>query len=363
MSGTTDPRRALLAYAEFLKRSGFLYLEGPQEFASENATPPPSPVPAAAHPGAPARSQFAPPGARPFSPPPTPPPSPAFAHPAAHPSPVSAAAPRPAPPAPARPTATPSPRGPASLPADRAPARAATPTRASIEFPPLAHLALPDPLPREERVARMAAAAARAEACKACPLHATRTQAVYADGDPMARVAFVGEAPGAEEDKRGVPFVGAAGQTLDKMIGAIGFRRDEVYICNTLKCRPPGNRAPAPAEKLACRPFLAEQLELVRPQIIVALGAHAAGILTEGNEGIGKLRSRELRWRGVPVRVTYHPAYLLRNPHMKNEAWEDMLALHRLYSQLNPGDVRKVWSKGGAAGAGGDPGAGSREPS
>ncbi len=183
--------------------------------------------------------------------------------------------------------------------------------------------------------------------CRRCVLCRERTQTVYGDGSLMARIVFVGEAPGVEEDRTGVPFVGRAGQLLTRMIEAIGFKRSQVYICNTIKCRPPGNRDPLPGEKKACEPFLIEQLELIRPQIIVALGSHAGAYLTGLETSIGKLRRRWHRWRGIPVMVTYHPAFLLRSPGFKTQAWEDLLMLSAKYAELNPDDKRSVWGRGG----------------
>ena len=184
--------------------------------------------------------------------------------------------------------------------------------------------------------------------CRACELHAGRTRPVFADGPPDARIAFVGEAPGAEEDRQGVPFVGRAGQLLDKMIEAIGLSREEVYICNTLKCRPPGNRDPLPAEKKACERFLIGQLELVRPCLLVALGAHAANFLCATDGSLGRLRGQWHAYRGIPLRVTYHPSFLLRptGVRYKPEAWKDFQEIHRKYCELNPDDVRPIWARG-----------------
>jgi DNA polymerase len=201
------------------------------------------------------------------------------------------------------------------------------------------------PLSIEERLARLAGATARAEACRACPLGAARNKLVYGDGSPQARIMFVGEAPGNTENATGLPFVGQAGKLLGKMIEAIGFKREEVYICNTIKCHPPINRDPFPAEKAACEPFLLEQIEIIRPQILVALGAHAAQYLCRSEETIGRLRGRWRDYHGVALLATYHPAFLLRNGTYKPESWVDFQMIHARYSELNPDDPRKIWSK------------------
>lgn len=161
--------------------------------------------------------------------------------------------------------------------------------------------------------------------CTACPLHTTRTQAVPGVGDRHADWLVVGEAPGAEEDAKGEPFVGQAGRLLDAMLAAIDLARGRnVYIANVLKCRPPGNRNPAPEEVAACLPYLLRQIELLQPRIIFAVGRFAAQALLGTEEAIGRLRGRVHRHRGIPVIVSYHPAYLLRNPADKAKAWEDL---------------------------------------
>jgi DNA polymerase len=147
---------------------------------------------------------------------------------------------------------------------------------------------------------------------------------VFGVGKIDPEVCFVGEAPGADEDRKGEPFVGAAGQLLNRIINACGMKREEVYICNILRCRPPGNRLPLPNEAANCREFLQGQLELVRPRYICALGACAAQNLLNTTLSIGKLRGRLHDYRGIPVLCTYHPAYLLRNPASKKDVWEDM---------------------------------------
>jgi len=172
--------------------------------------------------------------------------------------------------------------------------------------------------------------AQRVAACRRCPaLVSTRTQTVFGVGQPGVELCFVGEAPGAEEDAQGEPFVGPAGQLLNRIITACRMKREEVYICNVLRCRPPGNRTPLPDECGNCREYLEEQLELVRPKFICALGGCAAQNLLGTTASLGRLRGRFHDWHGIPVLVTYHPSYLLphRNPAMKAEVWKDMKML------------------------------------
>ena len=166
-----------------------------------------------------------------------------------------------------------------------------------------------------ERVTRLALLAEEARACTRCVLHEKRRQAVFARGDPFSDLCFVGEGPGADEDAQGFPFVGAAGQLLDKMIAAMGYRRDEVYICNIVKCRPPSNRKPEPEEMASCMPYLTQQLALIQPKVIVALGATAVQGLFGTTEGITRLRGKWKLYKGaIPLMPTFHPAYLLRSP-------------------------------------------------
>jgi len=168
------------------------------------------------------------------------------------------------------------------------------------------------------------------DACTACGLCRSRNKSVPGVGDTNAEWLFVGEAPGAEEDARGEPFVGQAGRLLDNMLAALGIARGRnVYIANVLKCRPPNNRAPEPSESDACRPYLERQVELIRPKLIVALGKSAASLLLNTDATIASLRGRVHQYRGVPLVVTYHPAYLLRNLPDKAKAWEDMLLARR----------------------------------
>jgi len=183
---------------------------------------------------------------------------------------------------------------------------------------------------RDERGARIAALqwrdfASDVATCTACELCKTRRRTVPGVGDVRGQWMFVGEAPGAEEDERGEPFVGQAGRLLDNMLLALGMRRDRnVYIANVLKCRPPGNRAPTPLETLACRVYLDRQIELIGPKLLIALGRSAATTLLEADASIASMRGRVHRYRGVPLIVTYHPAYLLRNLPDKAKAWEDL---------------------------------------
>jgi DNA polymerase len=163
--------------------------------------------------------------------------------------------------------------------------------------------------------------------CKRCGLSAGRRHIVFGEGDVNARLVFVGEAPGYEEDKRGVPFVGAAGQLLTRIIEAMHLTRKDVFICNIIKCRPPGNRNPKPAEIEACKPFLERQLKIIRPGFICALGTFAAQTLLKTETPISKLRGNLYDFMGIKVLPTYHPAYLLRNPDRKRAVWEDMKKL------------------------------------
>ncbi len=160
--------------------------------------------------------------------------------------------------------------------------------------------------------------------CTRCALHKGRNKLVFADGDPNARLMFVGEGPGADEDAQGLPFVGRAGQLLNNMIAAMGLKREQVYIANVVKCRPPGNRTPEPEEANTCTPFLFRQIDVVRPQVLVALGATAATYLLGHRQPLAGLRGRVHAFRGMQLIVTYHPAFLLRDPRQKKEAWADL---------------------------------------
>ena len=167
---------------------------------------------------------------------------------------------------------------------------------------------------------------ARVDACTLCSLHSSRTQTVYGVGNRNANWLLIGEAPGRDEDQQGEPFVGRAGQLLNAMLQAIGLRREQVYIANILKCRPPNNRDPSPEEIVCCEPYLMRQIELIQPRLIVALGRIAAQNLLDTETPIGKLRGKVHQFRdtGIPLIATYHPAYLLRSPLEKRKAWEDL---------------------------------------
>ena len=165
--------------------------------------------------------------------------------------------------------------------------------------------------------------------CTRCKLHRHRTQIVFGVGNPKAGLVFVGEAPGADEDAQGEPFVGRAGQLLTKIIQAMGMQREDVYICNIIKCRPPDNRTPETEEILACQPFLVKQLQAIRPRFICALGGPAAQTLLRTKEPISRLRGKFYDFHGIPLLPTYHPAFLLRNPYEKKTVWEDMKLLLR----------------------------------
>jgi DNA polymerase len=196
----------------------------------------------------------------------------------------------------------------------------------------------------EERRVALEVLSGEVAECQRCSgLSSTRTQTVFADGHAGAELCFVGEAPGADEDRQGLPFVGAAGQLLNKILAACGLKREEVYICNVLKCRPPGNRSPRPDEVGNCRDFFVRQLELVRPRFLVALGGTAAQALLGTNQSIGRLRGKFHDYRGIPVMVTYHPSFLLphRSPEKKREVWEDMKRLLARMGREIPGQKEK----------------------
>jgi uracil-DNA glycosylase len=202
-------------------------------------------------------------------------------------------------------------------------ARAPAPVPAAAPAPPA-------PIDEEAagRIAELAALAGVAGACTRCRLAEGRTKVVFGSGNPTAELMFVGEGPGADEDRQGLPFVGAAGELLTKIIQAIEMAREEVYIANVVKCRPPGNRDPQPDEVAACRGYLDRQIALVRPRVLVALGRVAAQTLLGtdvGNDApIGRMRGQWYQVQGIPTMVTYHPAALLRNQALKRPTWEDM---------------------------------------
>jgi uracil-DNA glycosylase family 4 len=160
--------------------------------------------------------------------------------------------------------------------------------------------------------------------CTRCKLHKGRNKIVFGDGNPKAKLVFVGEAPGADEDKQGLPFVGRAGKLLTQMIEAMGLQRQDVYICNVVKCRPPDNRKPEDDEVSTCSPYLLRQLDAIEPKVLVCLGAVAAQTLLETTRGISQFRGEWMDWRGHKLMATYHPAYLLRNPAAKADVWKDL---------------------------------------
>ena len=212
---------------------------------------------------------------------------------------------------------------------DVAPAHAAQSADPSMfADPPLADpsapAVAPDPGSPDPGRASLAVVREDLGECTRCKLSPTRTNIVFGVGSPSAPLIFVGEAPGAEEDRRGEPFVGAAGQLLDRMIVAMGWTRETVYIANVLKCRPPGNRDPAPDEVAECLPFLHRQIEALAPRIVVALGKPAAQALLQTSAPISALRGRFHQFRGVRVMPTFHPAFLLRSPDRKRDAWSDL---------------------------------------
>ena len=187
-------------------------------------------------------------------------------------------------------------------------------------------------VPAADRAGALQAVRDKIGDCTRCPLaYAGRRNIVFADGDPNARLMFVGEGPGADEDASGLPFVGKAGQLLNNMIAAMGLKREEVYIANIVKCRPPGNRTPEYVEATTCSQFLVEQMDIVRPQVVVALGATAATYLLGVRQSLSSLRGVWHSARGAKVAVTYHPAFLLRDPRQKGEAWKD---LQRVMAEL-----------------------------
>jgi DNA polymerase len=184
--------------------------------------------------------------------------------------------------------------------------------------------AVADAVPAAERAAAMQLIRDDIGDCTRCALHKGRNKLVFGDGSPTARLMFVGEGPGADEDAQGLPFVGKAGQLLNNMIAAMGLKREEVYIANVVKCRPPNNRVPEQEEGATCSPFLFRQIDVVRPEVLVALGATAATWLLGTRQPLAGLRGRIHRVRGTKLIVTYHPAYLLRDPRQKKEAWADL---------------------------------------
>jgi uracil-DNA glycosylase len=207
---------------------------------------------------------------------------------------------------------------------DALPEELQAPMPKPVSFDALAPLPM-EIVPAGQRVAALEAVRAEIGDCTRCPLaYAGRHTIVFADGDPNATLMFVGEGPGADEDAQGLPFVGKAGQLLNNMIGAMGLKREEVYIANIVKCRPPGNRTPEFVEASTCSQFLVKQIDIVRPKVIVALGATAATYLLGVRQSLSSLRGRWHATRGAKLVVTYHPAFLLRDPRQKGEAWKDL---------------------------------------
>ncbi len=185
----------------------------------------------------------------------------------------------------------------------------------------------------DQRIAALRVLAEEVRACTKCDLCHSRTQTVFADGNPSADLVFVGEAPGYNEDQQGIPFVGRAGGLLtDIIVKGMHTRREDVYICNVIKCRPPENRDPTLEEKRQCEQYLVRQLELVRPKVICALGGHAAKTLLQTDESTGRLRGKWHSYHGIPLRVTYHPAYLLRSPGEKRKTWDDIQEVMKVLS-------------------------------
>jgi len=186
--------------------------------------------------------------------------------------------------------------------------------------------------PDENEIARLDwdALEYRVAHCERCELSRTRTHTVFGTGDREADLLIIGEAPGAEEDRQGEPFVGRAGQLLNAMLQAIGLRREQVYIANILKCRPPANRDPRPEEALQCEPYLRRQVALIQPRVILALGRVAAHNLLKTQEAVGRMRGRDYQYDAIPLVVSYHPAYLLRSPDQKGKAWQDLQRVMRL---------------------------------
>ncbi len=223
----------------------------------------------------------------------------------------------------ARPAPTSAPRGtPLPTPQSLPPGITAEPPAAGDD------LFAADPL---RRLATLEALVPAIDACRKCTLGHSRQCSVPGEGSPQAGLVVVGEAPGATEDETGRPFVGRAGKLLDDILKAIGLGREDVFICNVLKCRPPENRDPEPLEVAACSPYLHRQLELIGPRVILAMGRPAAHALLGVNASLGELRGKLHHYRGIPLIVTYHPAALLRNPHWKRPTWDDVRIARRIY--------------------------------
>jgi uracil-DNA glycosylase family 4 len=237
-------------------------------------------------------------------------------------TPATATATRPV--VPVRPTAAARPTAPLNPEPPQLPTELQAPMPRPISFDDLVPLPT-ELIPPAQHGSALAAVRADIGDCTRCPLaYAGRRNIVFSDGDPSARLMFVGEGPGADEDASGIPFVGKAGQLLNNMIAAMGLQREEVYIANIVKCRPPGNRAPEPIEANTCNQFLLRQIDIVRPQVIVALGKTAANYLRGNNDSLMSQRGQWFTLRGAKLVITYHPAFLLRDPRQKGEAWKDL---------------------------------------
>nr|WP_241696961.1 uracil-DNA glycosylase [Mariprofundus sp. KV] len=209
-------------------------------------------------------------------------------------------------------------------------------TRPAAEQAAIVELsAMPEGERSETNSGTLAALAEKAATCRLCGLAETRTQVVFGVGNPNADIVFIGEAPGRDEDAKGEPFVGRAGQLLDRMLAAIDLDRDRAYIMNTIKCRPPNNRDPRMDEVQSCNLWFEQQLELLQPKMICLLGRVAAQTVLETDAPLGSLRGQWHDYQGIPVWVTYHPAYLLRSPAQKQKSWLDLQALASRYNQLN----------------------------
>ncbi len=228
----------------------------------------------------------------------------------------------------------------AAAPPATAAAPQTAPPRSAKPMVPAAAAASADAARKSAREAAAAchdidALKAALAAFEGCSLRTTAKNLVFGDGNPKAPLMLIGEAPGADEDREGRPFVGVSGQLLDRMLAAIGQDRSGAYITNILPWRPPGNRKPTPAEILLCQPFVERHIELIAPRLLVFVGGTAAGTLLDRAEGITRLRGRWLSWRDVPAMAIYHPAYLLRQPALKKQAWKDMLAIQQRLEELS----------------------------
>lgn len=334
------PAQQLRAYVEYLRELGLydLYRRSETSVVLTDAMRQ-AIAPVISNPAAPAAARAAATSARPT-------PSAAAGSPVS-PRPAATTPPASSAPAPARPPAAPvgSPASPfarsnAGAASASAGARQAAPPAPLPDMPAVDAFSAPMPKPKSfdelapppgamipagQRAAALQAIQAEIGDCTRCPLaYAGRHKIVFADGDANASLMFVGEGPGADEDEQGLPFVGKAGQLLNNMIGAMGLAREQVYIANIVKCRPPANRTPEYVEATTCSQFLLQQIDVVRPQVIVALGATAATYLLGVRQSLSSLRGQWHSARGAKVAVTYHPAFLLRDPRMKGEAWKDL---------------------------------------